>query len=124
MGIDFSGRMSVQKRGNAPKKSGLIPISARGNIVVALAVPFTFSTPATEPAAGQYVLVGELDLKEVSRFAGRLSEKGKFLTVIVDQRGNVVGHPDAERALRQENLKNLVTLAAKASWHKYSEFSS
>lgn len=111
MGIDFSGRVfATEARQRAVKVWSNTYLSARGNIVVALAVPFTLSTPAAEQSAGQYVLVGELDLKEVSRFAARLSEKDKFLTVILDQRGNVVGHPDAGRALRQENLKNLVTL--------------
>ena len=113
MGIDFSGRIfAMEAMERAEKVWSNTYLSARGNIVVALALPFTFSTPAAEHPTGQYVLVGELDLKEVSRFAGRLSEKDKFLTVIVDQRGNVVGHPDVDRALRQENLKNLVTLAA------------
>ena len=113
LGIDFSGRtFAMEARQRAEKVWSNTYLSARGSIVVALAVPFTFSTPAAEHPKGQYVLVGELDLKEVSRFAGRLSENNKFLTVIVDQRGNVVGHPDADRALRQENLKNLVTLAS------------
>ena len=113
MGIDFSRRifaMEAVERGQ--KVWSNTYLSAHGNIVVALAVPFAFSTPDAETSARQYVLVGELDLKEVSRFAGRLSEKDKFLTVIIDQRGNVVGHPDAERALRQENLKNLISLAS------------
>lgn len=113
MGIDLSGRgFAVEARDRAEKVWSNTYLSARGNIVVALAVPFAFSTAGAKPSKGQYVLVGELDLKEVSRFAGRLSEKGKFLTLIIDQRGNVVGHPDADRALRQENLKSLVTLAA------------
>ena len=113
VGIDFSGRtFAMEARQRSEKVWSNTYLSARGNIVVALAVPFTFAMPAAGHAKGQYVLVGELDLKEVSRFAGRLSEKDKFLTVIVDQRGNVVGHPNAERALRQENLKNLVSLAA------------
>ena len=113
VGIDFSGRgFAMEARERAEKVWSHTYLSAGGNIVVALAVPFTFAAPAADHAAGQYVLVGELDLKEVSKFAGRLSEKGKFLTVIIDQRGNVVGHPDAERALRQENIKNLVAMAA------------
>jgi diguanylate cyclase (GGDEF)-like protein/PAS domain S-box-containing protein len=113
MGIDFSGRIfAMEARDRGEKVWSNTYLSARGNIVVALAVPFAFSTPAVAPSMGSYVLVGELDLNEVSRFAGSLSEKDKFLTVILDQRGNVVGHPDAERALRQENLKNLVTLTA------------
>ena len=113
LGIDFSGRtFAMEARQRAEKVWSNTYLSARGNIVVALAVPFTFSTSAADHPKKQYVLVGELDLKEVSRFAGRLSENNRFLTVIVDQRGNVVGHPDADRALRQENLKNLVTLTA------------
>ena len=123
MGIDFSGRIfAVEARQRTEKVWSNTYLSARGNIVVALAVPFTFSTSAAKPSKEQYVLVGELDLKEVSRFAGRLSEKDKFLTVIIDQRGNVVGHPDAERALRQENLKNLVTLTAAPHGAKIQHF--
>jgi len=57
------------------------------------------------------VLVGELNLEEVSRFAGLLSSSDDVLTIIVDRRGNVVGHPDPERALRQENLRHLSPLS-------------
>lgn len=53
------------------------------------------------------VLVGELNLEEVSRFAGLLSSSDDVLTIIVDRRGNIVGHPDPVRALRGENLKHL-----------------
>ena len=77
VGIDFSGRsFAMDARERAEKVWSHTYLSAGGNIVVALAVPFTFAAPAADHAAGQYVLVGELDLEEVSKFAGRLSEKG------------------------------------------------
>jgi HAMP domain. len=60
------------------------------------------------------VLVGELNLEEVSRFAGLLSSSDDVLTIIVDRRGNIVGHPDPVRALRQENLKHLAPLSGRA----------
>ena len=122
-GIDFSGRLfAMEAKERAGKIWSNTYLSAGGNIVVALAVPFTFSTPATVHSSERYVLVGELDLKDVSRFAGRLSDKGTLLTMIFDQRGNVVGHPDAERALRQENLKNLLPLAAARNEAKTQHF--
>ena len=111
LGIDFSGRGFV---GTARLMQGPVwsdtYLSARGNIVVALARPM--SIPGSSPADPMMhvILVGELNLEEVSRFAGLLSSSDGVLTVIVDRRGNVVGHPDPARALRQENLRHLAPL--------------
>ena len=108
LGIDFSGREFVRaaRRMQRDVWSDTY-LSARGNIVVALAIPLAIpgKTPGDPVAEG--VLVGELNLNEVSRFAALLSASDGVLTIIVDRRGNVVGHPNAERALRQENLQHL-----------------
>lgn len=123
-GVDFSSRrfaLLARESGQATWSDTYL--SVRGNIVVALAVPLTIpGSLATEPASGG-VLVGELNLHEVSRFAGLLSTPGSTLTVVMDRRGNVVGHPDAERALRQENLAHLAPLSGAASGGKTASFS-
>lgn len=109
LGIDFSGRGFVGTARQTQKKVWSDTyLSARGNIVVALARPLALNGNANG------VLVGELNLEEVSRFAALLSKAEDVLTVVVDRRGNVVGHPDAGRALRQENLKHLAPLSGGA----------
>ena len=105
IGIDFSGRPFLKNaRTKGQKVWSDTYLSARGNIVVALAIPL--SRPASEQgdSPAKNLLVGELNLHEVSRFAGLLGNPDQMLTIIVDRRGNIVGHPDAERALRQENI--------------------
>ena len=111
LGIDFSGR-NFARMARLTRKAVWSDtyLSARGNIVVALAIPLDIpgKLPGTPDVRG--IMVGELDLQEVSRFAALLSNPQEVLTVIVDHRGNVIGHPDAERALRQENLRHLAPL--------------
>ncbi|MFT3847269.1 MAG: EAL domain-containing protein [Propionivibrio sp.] len=111
LGVDFSGRSFV---GTARRTQTRVwsdtYLSARGNIVVALARPLAIRGMIGGEPVTHGVLVGELNLEEVSRFAGLLSRSDNVLTIIVDRRGNVVGHPDPERALRQENLKHLAPL--------------
>ena len=112
LGIDFSGRSFAHaaRQTKRPVWSDTY-LSMRGNIVVALAVPLTIPPQSPGKKALNGVLVGELNLHEVSQFSGVLSTSDDVLTVIVDRRGNVVGHPDAERALRQENLRHLALLS-------------
>ncbi len=112
LGVDFSGRRfvhaaRVQQR---PVWSDTY-LSTGGHIVVALALPLTITAELATAAPRHGVLVGELNLQEVSRFAELLARAADVLPVIVDRRGNVVGHPDAERALRQENLSHLPPLS-------------
>ena len=114
LGIDFSGRgfVGTARMTKAPVWSDTY-LSARGNIVVALARPVTLRGLSASEQTLDAVLVGELNLEEVSRFAGLLGRSENVLTIIVDRRGNVVGHPDPERALRQENLKHLSPLGGR-----------
>ncbi|MCM8622959.1 MAG: EAL domain-containing protein [Candidatus Accumulibacter sp.] len=112
LGVDFSGRRfvhaaRVQQR---PVWSDTY-LSSSGHIVVALAMPLTISMESATAAPRKGVVVGELNLQEISRFAELLASAADVLPVIVDRRGNVVGHPDAERALRQENLSHLPPLS-------------
>ena len=112
LGIDFSGRgfVGTARQMQSPVWSDTY-LSARGNIVVALARPLTIPGNSAADPIKHGVLVGELNLEEVSRFSGLLSSSDGVLTVIVDRRGNVVGHPDPARALRQENLRHLAPLS-------------
>ena len=112
LGIDFSGRSFARLARETQRKVWSDTyLSAGGNIVVALALPLAIPGKTAGEATVSGVLVGELNLHEVSRFAGLLSSSDNVLTVIVDRRGNVAGHPDAERALHQENLKHLAPLS-------------
>ncbi|WP_153108759.1 bifunctional diguanylate cyclase/phosphodiesterase [Propionivibrio limicola] len=111
LGIDFSARVFARASRQVGRKVWSDTyLSARGNIVVALALPLNIPLRKAGETAIDGVLVGELNLEEVSRFAGLLSTADDVLTVILDRRGNVVGHPDAVRALRQENFRNLELL--------------
>ena len=123
LGIDFSGRSFVSSaRLKHRKVWSDTYLSARGNIVVALAIPFIVPGQRASDPSTLGVLVGELNLEEVSRFAGLLGTTGDVLTLIVDRRGNVVGHPDPERALRQENLRHLSPLSGIAGSPKTARF--
>ena len=123
IGIDFSGRSFVSSaRLKHRKVWSDTYLSARGNIVVALAFPLIVPGQRPSDPSTPGVLVGELNLEEVSRFAGLLGTTGDVLTLIVDRRGNVVGHPDPERALRQENLRHLSPLSGIAGSPKTARF--
>ena len=109
VGIDFSARAFVrQARVHGGPVWSDTYLSVDGRIVVALAVPL-HSAPGGENNSD--VVVGEFDLAELSRFASDLSQSGAVLPIILDARGQVVGHPQAVRALRQENLGHLPLLA-------------
>ncbi len=112
LGVDFSGRRFVHaaRAQQRPVWSDTY-LSAGGHIVVALALPLTITAESATAVPRDGVLVGELNLQEVSRFAELLARAADVLPIIVDRRGNVVGHPDAERALRQENLSHLPPLS-------------
>ena len=109
LGADFSGRSFVQdtRRSRRSVWSDTY-LSARGRIVVALAVPLTLSGSDAETSQG--ALVAELSLNEVSRFAREIGKAANVLPIVVDRRGQVVGHPEALRSLRQENLSHLPML--------------
>ena len=113
LGADFSGRSFAQEA----RRSGRSVwsdtyLSTRGRIVVALAVPLTLSDPNAETAQG--ALVAELNLANVSRFAHDFGQAANVLPIVVDRRGQIVGHPDASRSLRQENLSHLPMLRSGA----------
>ena len=88
-------------------------LSQRGEVVVAVIVPLPLldSGGGLSPA----LLVGELSLREVSRFSGQLARSGDVLPIVVDRRGQIVGHPDVGRSLRQENLSQLPQLSGPAT---------
>ena len=109
MGIDFSSREFVRQ---ARARGGLVwsdtYLSVDGHIVVALAIALRSAPGGSNNTE---VIVGELDLQELSHFAADLSQGGALLPIILDARSHVVGHPRPERALRQENLGHLPLLA-------------
>lgn len=62
------------------------------------------------PAGASTVMV-EFSLAGLSRALADMSSAGKSLTMVLDGAGRVIGHPDATRALRQENLSDLLLVA-------------
>lgn len=109
VGTDFSGRTFVQ----SARQSGHgvwsdTYLSQRGRIVVGLAVPLTLSDPSGKAASG--MLVGEFGLEQISDLVRRIGQAGDVLPIIVDRSGQIVGHPDANRSLRQENISHLPLL--------------
>lgn len=93
-GLDFSARGYVQ----AARRSGGVTwsdtyLSVRGEVAVAVAIP----------SKGR-LLVGEMNLRQLSEFVLRLGEAGKLMAVLVDRRGHIVAHPDVSKALQQESL--------------------
>ena len=109
LAADFSGRPFVRaaRRSNSVVWSDTY-LSARGRIVVAVAVPLALPGRSAEAAHG--ALVGELNLDQLSRFAREIGRAGEVLPIVVDRHGQIVGHPDAFRSLRQENINNLPLL--------------
>jgi diguanylate cyclase (GGDEF)-like protein/PAS domain S-box-containing protein len=113
MGIDFSGRGFVHA---ARAEQKLVwsdtYLSARGMIVVAVALPVAVPAAGRAPVSGpaESILVAEINLQEISRFARDLGRTGDVLPVITDRRGHIVGHPDPQRSLRQENVGHLPIL--------------
>ncbi len=93
-GIDFSGRPYVrlaQRSGKATWSD--IYLSARGETSVAVAIP-----------RGDRIVVGEMNLRELSEFVRQLGGIDGLVAIIVDHQGNIVAHPDANKGLQHERL--------------------
>lgn len=114
LGTDFSGRTFVQdaRRYRRTVWSDTY-LSARGRMVVAIAVPMTQPGPVSMESQG--ALVAELNLDDLSRFAREVGLAATVLPIVVDRRGQVVVHPDPARSLRQENISHLPVLRHTAS---------
>ena len=111
LGADFSRRSFMIRLGD-----GKVPLwsdtylSSRGLIVVSIALPIKLPQKMAKGQSAKGFLVGEIDLAEISRFAGLVSDTGHVLPIVIDRRGNIIGHPDANRSLRQENLSHIALL--------------
>jgi len=93
-GIDFSGRPYVrmaQRTGKATWSD--IYLSARGGASVAVAIPLS-----------DRILVGEMNLRRLSEFVRQLGGIDGLVAIVVDQQGNIVAHPDANKGLQHERL--------------------
>lgn len=109
LGTDFSGRAFVRSaRQSGHSVWSDTYLSQRGRIVVGLAVPLTLTDPGGKAASG--MLVGEFGLEQISNLVRRIGQSGDVLPIIVDRSGQIVGHPDANRSLRQENISHLPLL--------------
>lgn len=109
LGTDFSGYAFVKSaRQSGHSVWSDTYLSQRGRIVVGLAVPLTLTDPRGQALSG--ILVGEFGLEEISDHVRRIGQAGDVLPIIVDRSGQIVGHPDASRSLRQENISHLPLL--------------
>jgi len=111
LGLDFSARTFLR----SARSSGSVAwsdsyLSQRGKIVVAMTVPLRSQGPPSV-SAGE-TLVGELDLRQLSKHIGELGRAAGVLPIIFDRVGQVVAHPDASHAARQENLAYLPLVQA------------
>ena len=115
IGLDLSPRPFIA----AARQSGHAEwsdtyLSVRGTIVVAVAVPW-------KSGKDSGTLVGELDLQMLSQHMAAIGTVSGAVPIILDRRGNIVAHPEAGRALRQENLKQLPIVAACLAGHSGTE---
>jgi diguanylate cyclase (GGDEF)-like protein/PAS domain S-box-containing protein len=109
VGTDFSGYAFVKSaRRSGHRVWSDTYLSQRGRIVVGLGVPLTLTDPRGQALSG--MLVGEFGLEQISDHVRRIGQAGDVLPIIVDRSGQIVGHPDASRSLRQENISHLPLL--------------
>ena len=107
-GIDFSGRPYVraaQRSGKATWSD--IYLSARGENSVAVAIPL-----------GDRILVGEMNLRQLSEFVRQLGGIDGLLAIVVDHQGNIVAHPEANKGLQHERLAGNPLLQAGLAGNK------
>ena len=109
VGTDFSGRSFVRQAQQSMQNVWSDTyLSQRGRIVAALAVPLTLRDRRGVTFKGN--LVGEFDLDQVSRVVRRIGQIGNVLPIIVDRKGQIVGHPDVQHSRHQENISHLSLL--------------
>lgn len=53
------------------------------------------------------ILVGEMNLRQLSDFVRRLGGLEGLVAIVVDQQGNIVAHPDANKGLQHERLAGI-----------------
>ncbi len=70
------------------------------------AVTEQIAVAATVPA-GERLLVAEIGLRRLSEFVRRVAISSDMRLMVVDGRGQVVAHPDAELSSQQTNIGNL-----------------
>ncbi len=111
LGLDFAARSffgTGQQSGTVIWSNSYL--SQRGKIVVAVTVPL--ESQAAVAADERWTLLGELDLEQLSEHIGELGRSAAVLPIIIDSLGQIVAHPDASRAARQENLGNVPLVRA------------
>lgn len=103
VGLDLSGQpyFTAARRGGGPVWSDTFLSTLTGNITAVLAVP-----------AGAHTVVVELSLAALSESLVEVADSGKTLAVVLDRAGRIIAHPDARKALQQDNLGDLPVLRA------------
>ena len=94
IGLDFSGRnyaRSAQRSGKVTWSNTYL--STRGEVSVAVAVPLD-----------DRMLVGEMNLRQLSDFVRHLSGNEGLIAIVVDHQGGIVAHPDPAKSLQHERL--------------------
>ncbi len=98
VGLDLSAQahvMQARQRQEAVWSDTFLS-TLTGEVTTALALP-----------AGERTVLFELSLAALSKSLVDLAQSGTSEVVIVDRAGRVIAHPDARRALQQENLSGL-----------------
>jgi diguanylate cyclase (GGDEF)-like protein/PAS domain S-box-containing protein len=114
LALDFSNRpFVVRARESGSTVWSDTYLSARGRIVVAVAIPWR--RPADSGVGETWALVGEFDLVHLSLVLDKLGKTTGTLPVIIDRRGFVIAHPDPGKALRQESLSHIDLIHAARS---------
>ncbi|MBP6775623.1 MAG: response regulator [Piscinibacter sp.] len=99
IGLDESARphfLAARRAGKSAWSNTLLS-TITGQITLVLASP-----------AGDSTVMIEFSLAGLSQALADMSRAGRSLTMVLDSGGRVIGHPDATRALRQENLSDVL----------------
>ncbi|MDG4552408.1 MAG: ATP-binding protein [Candidatus Contendobacter sp.] len=98
LGLDLSKRsfLSEAREHNEVAWSEIFLSPLTGRLAVSLAIP-----------AAEQVLVGEIPIDQLSKFLGRSPAEAGMLTVVLDQRGQIIAHSQATPGNQQLSLNHL-----------------
>ena len=101
VGLDLSGQpyFSEARQRGGPVWSDTFLSTLTGKVTTVLAVP-----------EGAHTVVVELSLAALSESLVEVAQSGHTLAVVLDRTGRIIAHPDARKALQQENLGDMAVV--------------